>query len=85
MGFEMRLKRWAHGKQLVKQLFNPDPRLAQLVFEAFEWSLLDRGMPLTREIVEEARIESSKYPSLTIKDFVEGRYNQLMKNSLRGL
>ena len=81
----MRIKRWAHGKQLVKQLFNPDPRLAQLVFEAFEWCLLDRGIPLTREILEEARIESSKYPSLTIKEFVEGRYNQQMKNSLRGL
>ena len=84
MGFVMSVKRWAHGKQYVRQVFNPDPRFAQLVLEALEWCLLDRGINLTEEILEEARIESDKYPSITVKDFVEGRYNKKMQESLRG-
>ena len=64
MGFGMSMKRWAHGKQHVRQVFNPDPRFAQLALEALEWCLLDRGIPLTEEIIEEARVESDKYPSI---------------------
>jgi len=85
MGFGMSMKRWAHGKQHMRQVFNPDPRFAQLALEALEWCLLDRGIPLTEEIIEEARVESDKYPSITVKDFVEGRYNKKMQESLRGL
>ena len=84
MGLGTSIKRWAHGKQNVRQVFNLDPRFARLALEALEWCLLDRGTPLTEDIVEEARIESDKYPSLTVKDFVEGRYNKKMQELLRG-
>lgn len=85
MGFWLGLKRWAHGKQYVRQIFNPDPSFARLAFEALEWCLLDRGATLSEEVIEEARIESDKYPTLTVKEFVEGRYNKKMQESLRGL
>ena len=85
MGFGTSVKRWAHGKQHVRQAFNPDPRFSELALEALEWCLLDRGIALTEEMIAEARIESDKYPSLSVKDFVEGRYNKKMQESLRGL
>lgn len=85
MGFGMNIKRWAHGKQRVRQVFNPDTRFAQLALEALEWCLLDRGITLTEDVIDEARIESDKYPSLTVKEFVEGRYNKKMQEMLRGL
>jgi len=83
MGLGISVKRWAHGKQYVRQVFSPDPRFAHLAIEALEWCLLDRGVPLTDEILEEARVESDKYPSITVKEFVEGRYNRKMKELLR--
>lgn len=85
MGFGMNIKRWAHGKQHVRLIFSPDQRFALLALEAFEWFLLDRGILLNKEIIEEARIESDKYPSLTVKEFVEGRCNKKMQELLRGL
>jgi len=83
MGLGVSMKRWAHGKQYVRQVFSPDRRFAQLALEALEWCLLDRGIPLADEVLEEARVESDKYPSLTVKEFVEGRYNKKMQESLR--
>ena len=83
MGFGQSMKRWANGKQHVSQIFNPNPSLARLAIEALEWSLADRGLKLTEDIVAEARAEVDKYPFLTVKEFVEGRYNRNLQESLR--
>ena len=85
MGIGSSMKRWAHGNQHVSQIFNPNPSLASLAIEALEWCLLDRGIDLTEEVIAEVRTESDKYPNLKVKEFVEGRYNKKMRESLRGL
>ncbi len=80
----MGLKRWAHGKQSLIVVFCSDARFSQLALKALEWYLLDRGLELNEEIIGLARVECDKYPSLTVKAFVEGIYNKKMKESLRG-
>ena len=69
MGFGMGVKRWAHGKQHVRQVFNPNPDLARLALDALEWYLLDRGIALTDELFEEARVESRQIPLLDSERF----------------
>ena len=79
------MKRWANGKQHVSQIFNPNPALAGLALDALIWCLTERDIELNEELLAEARIESDKYPFLTVKEFVEGRFNRQLKESLRGL
>ena len=85
MGIGSSMKRWANGNQHVSQIFNPNPSIARLALEALELGLLDRGINLTEEVIAEARTESDKYPNLKVKEFVEGRYNKKMRESLRGI
>lgn len=81
--FLIGMKRKANGGQHLSQLFNPDPRLAEIVFQAFAWCLEDRGIPLTEDLLEEARREAEKYPRLTINKFIEGIYNRRMQQGFR--
>ncbi len=80
----MGLKRWAHGKQSLIVIFSDDARFSQLALKALEWYVLDRGLELNEEIIRLARVECDKYPSLTVKEFVEGIYNKKMNSSFRG-
>ena len=82
MGIGASMKRWAHGKQQVAQIFNPDPRFARLAVEALRWCLLDRGIELTDDIVGQVRAETEKYPNLTVKEFIEAIMNKKMQSHL---
>ena len=85
MGVLVSTKRWAHGKQKLIGVFHPDPFMAQLALEALEWTLLDRGMVLSEEILEKAFMETEKYPMINIRDFVAGISNKQLQDSLKGL
>jgi hypothetical protein len=85
MGLGTNIKRWAHGKQKLRQLFNPDPRYASLAFEAFDWYLRYSGIQPTNALLEQAREEAAKYPSINIKQFVEGLGNKKMRDMLGDL
>ncbi len=76
------MKRWAHGKQHVKTAFDASQQHQNLAMEALSWSLHDRGITVSEDVLQAARTESDKYPSLTVKQFVEGYFNRKMREGL---
>lgn len=83
MGLGQSIKRWGHGKQLVRVAFDPYQPYAHLAMEALVWTLEDRGIQVSDEVLESAVIESAKYPQLTVKKFVDGFSNSRMNSALR--
>ena len=83
MGLGRRIKAWGHGKQHVKGAFDPLQQYGHLAMEVLVWSLEDRGISVTEDVLRDARVESDKYPSLTVKEFVDGYANRRMHQALR--
>jgi hypothetical protein len=65
-------------------VFQEDPGFARLAMRTFERCLAERGLELTELVVVEARREVSKYPSLTIGQFLDAKGNANMNDALRG-
>jgi hypothetical protein len=77
------MKRWAHGKQRVRAAFDGSEQIRNLAMEALCWCLQDRGISATEDVLQAARTESDKYPSITVKKFVDGYHNRRMREGLR--
>ena len=80
----MGLKRWAHGKQKIRHILGPNEQMRNMVLEALEWCLEDRGLSLSEETLAHARLEVAKYPSLNVGQFVEAYFNLSMQSYLNG-
>ncbi len=84
MGFLMNLKRKAQGEAHLRVIFHGGPPYDRIAFNMLKWTLEDRGLELTEEIMRSAQAESDKYPGLKVAAFVDGIANQRMNNALKG-
>jgi len=80
----MNLKRKAQGEAHLRVIFHGGPPYDRIAFNMLKWTLEDRGLELTDEIMRSAQAESDKYPGLKVAAFVDGIANQRMSNALRG-
>lgn len=83
MGIGIAIKRWGHGKQHVRTAFDSNQQYSHLAMEALLWSLEDRGIDSSDEVLAEAVLESDKYPTITVRQFVEGYFNRRLQSGLR--
>jgi hypothetical protein len=84
MGFLMNLKRKTQGEAHLRVIFYGGPPFDRIAFDMLKWTLADRGIEITDEIMHMAQSESDKYPGLKVAAFVDGIANQRMNNALRG-
>ncbi len=83
-GMQKMSSRGNNSTQLL-QIFHGDPRFARLALSLFERCLAERGLKLTESVMIEARREVSKYPSLTIGQFLDAKGNKNMNDALRDM
>lgn len=70
-----------HSTQLVL-IFQENQGFARLALQQFERCVAERGLELNAQLMREAQREVSKYPKLTIGQFLDGYANKRMNNSL---
>ncbi len=69
---------------LLALIFQDNPKFAGLALGIFQRCLAERGLQLTESILTEARREVSKYPSLTMGEFLDAKGNLNMGEALHG-
>lgn len=65
-------------------IFQDNPKFAGLALNIFQRCLAERRLQLTEIILIEARREVSKYPSLTMGEFLDAKGNLNMGEALHG-
>jgi len=63
-------------------IFQDNPGFARLALQQFERCVAERGMQLTDQLLRDAEREASKYPKLTMGQFLDGYVNRRMHDSL---
>lgn len=63
-------------------IFQENPGFARLALQQFERCVAERGLELTDQLLRDAQREASKYPKLTMGQFLDGYVNRRMNDSL---
>jgi len=63
-------------------IFQDNPGFARLALQQFERCVAERGLELTDQLIRDAEREVSKYPKLTMGEFLDGYVNRRMNDSL---
>ena len=63
-------------------IFQDNPGFARLALQQFERCVAERGLELTDQLLRDAEREVSKYPKLTMGEFLDGYVNRRMNDSL---
>ena len=63
-------------------VFQENQSFARLAFQQFQRCVAERGMVLTEQLMRDAQGELSKYPKLTMGQFLDGYANKRMNDSL---
>jgi|GEM_PF-2966981 len=63
-------------------IFQENQGFARLAFQQFQRCVAERGLELNDQLMRDAEREVSKYPKLTMGQFLDGYVNKRMNDSL---
>lgn len=67
---------------LLITIFQDSQGFARLAFQLFQRCVAERGLELSDQLMRDAEHEVSKYPNLTMGQFLDGYVNKRMNDSL---
>jgi hypothetical protein len=74
----------SHGRDttMLALIFQENQGMARLVFQQFQRSAAERNIVVDDRLIHDAARETSKYPKITIGEFLDGYTNKRMSDAL---
>ena len=74
----------SHGRDttMLALIFQESEGFARLAFQQFQRAAAERGIEIDDQLIQDAAREISKYPKLTMGEFLDGYTNRRMNDAL---